>query len=146
MKILRHLTITLTLAVLSGCSKPPDDMPKVELHPFSGMLNVAGKPATGAMLTLHPVGDSTLGVVTPHGKVDENGLFILTTYTNADGAPAGKYKVTVSWADVINPGASEPEHGPEKLPRRYQDKDTSGLELNIEPGVSEVPVLDLKSR
>lgn len=146
MKSLNHCILLLTLSTLSGCGKPPDDRPQAELIPFSGILNVGGKPAKGAMLTLHPAGDSKLGLVTPHGIADENGLFILTTYTNADGAPAGKYTATVSWAEVINPGASEPEHGPEKLPRRYQNKDTSGLEVNIEPGVSEVPVLDLKTR
>lgn len=145
-KPLRHLIILLMISILPGCGQPPDDMPQAELHPFSGIVNVGGNPAKGAMLTLHPSGDSKLGMVTPHGVADENGLFILTTYTNADGAPAGKYKVTVSWADVINPGASEPEHGPEKLPRRYQNKDTSGLEVNIEPSMSDVPVLELTTR
>jgi len=145
-KTLNFLPALLTFVFIFGCGKPPDDLPQVELYPFSGIVNVNGKPAKGAMITLHPSEDSKLGVVTPHGIADEKGLFILTTHSTADGAPSGKYKVTVSWADVINPGASDPEPGPEKLPRRYQNKDTSGLEINIEPGMSEAPVLDLKIR
>ena len=146
MKILLSGILLLSLLLVPGCGKPPADLPQAELYPFSGIVNVNGKPATGAMLTLHPSGDSKLGIVTPHGIADENGLFMLTTYSTADGAPAGKYKVTVSWSDITNPGGSDPEHGPEKLPRRYQDKDTSGLEVNIEPNMSDVTVLELKSR
>jgi hypothetical protein len=128
-----------------GCGSPPADAPKAELHLYSGIVKVDGKPIKGAQVSLHPVGSSTLGVVTPNGVTDENGLFVLTTYNPADGAPEGKYKATVSWADVINATSSDPEYGPEKLPARYQDKEQSGLEVEVKGEATDSAVLELTS-
>ncbi len=145
-KLTRIHLLLLALTAVSGCGQPPQDVPTVDLHPFSGIINVNGKPADGAMVSLHPLDNSALGVVTPNGITDESGLFFLTTYTNADGAPEGKYKVTVSWCDVVGGSSSDPDYGPEKLPRRYQDKDASGLEVEVIASSTETTVLDLKSR
>ena len=143
MSIVKRVLIVL---LTFGCGSPPADVPKAELHLFSGIVQVDGKPANGAQVSMHPVENSTLGVVTPNGVTDENGLFALTTYKPADGAPVGKYKVTVSWSDVTNATSSEPETGPEKLPKRYQDLALSGLEVEVKAGVMDSPVLELTSR
>ncbi len=142
----RQTAGVMLLLLAGGCGSPPADVPKAKLHLFSGIIHVDGKPAGGAQVSLHPVESSVLGVVTPNGVTDENGLFVMTTYKPADGAPEGKYRVTVSWADVINPTASDPETGPEKLPAKYLDPATSGLELEVKEGMTELPVLELTSR
>ena len=134
----------LLLAALSvGCGSSPEDAPKVELYPFEGIVQVDGQPVSGAQVVLHPKAESSLGVVTPNGVTDESGRFMLTTYQPEDGAPEGAYHVTVSWSDIENPGSSEPEYGPEKLPPRYQNPAFSGLELAVKPGVSDAVVLNL---
>ncbi len=138
--------VLLSLLINPGCSEPPQDAPKAELHSFSRIVKFNGKPANGAVVSLHPIGESVLGVVTPNGVADDNGMFLLTTYKNGDGAPEGKYRVTVSWADLKGGSSSDPEYGPEKLPTRYQSTESSGLELEVKPGLSESPVLDLKTR
>jgi hypothetical protein len=109
------------------------------------MVTVDGKPASGAHVTLHPVADVGLGAVTPSGVGSPDGSFELTTYAPADGAPAGKYHVTVSWADQIS-GGSDPEYGKEKLPARYQQPTLSGLACEISPDNTNSLVFALKSR
>lgn len=145
---MKKLRITAMLAAIAfaGCGEPPKDVPKVALHPLTGIVNVNGKPASGAIVSLHAATMPELGVVTPHGVTDESGKFSLTTYQPDDGAPEGKYQVTVSWAEKLSPSSSEAEYGPEKLPRRYQNPATSGLELEVKPGLSEAIVMDLKTR
>ncbi len=140
--------IVLLLSMLTfGCGgAEPADLPKVALFPFGGVVKVNGKPISGAQVTLHPSNDSTLGIVNPNGITDESGLFTLTTYQPADGAPEGKYLVTVSWAEVKNANSSDPEYGPEKLPRRYQDKALSGLSLEVTADSTEPPTLELALR
>ncbi len=56
---------------LIGCGAKPADAPKAELHPFTGIVLVDSEPASGAIVTLHAVGDSPLGAVTPNGVADD---------------------------------------------------------------------------
>ena len=145
---MKKLRITALLAAIAfaGCGEPPKDVPQVALHPLTGIVNVNGKPASGAIVSLHATGKPEIGVVTPHGVTDETGKFSLTTYQPDDGAPEGKYQVTVSWADKLSQSSSDPEYGPEKLPKRYQIPNLSGLELEVKPGLTEAIVMDLKTR
>ncbi len=135
-----------SVVMLSGCGSRPTDAPTAELHPFTGIVLVDNAPAHGAVGTLHPVEDNGLGVVTPSGLADDLGLFAVTTYKPGDGAPAGTYRVTVSWAEVLNPGASEPDYGKSKLPLRYSQPDSSGLEIAIVAGTNDPRTLELKSK
>lgn len=133
--------------VAAGCgSAVMPDAPTVALYPVTGRVLFEGKPAAGARVTLHPIGSAALGVVTPGGEVDSEGQFSVTTYQLSDGAPQGRYRATVSWSDVLNPGSSEAMYGPEKLPQRYQNPATSKLEVEIVPGGGELPVLALSRR
>jgi hypothetical protein len=143
--MLRRFCLAVIGLSLIGCGKPPADAPNVKLMPVTGLVNVNGEPASGAHVTLHPVEPVGTGIVTPSGIVDENGAFILTTYAPADGAPAGKYRVTVSWADLLKTG-SDPEYGKEKLPARYQSPENSGLECEIGAEKSDLLVFELKSK
>ncbi len=143
MRLAVSVAVVFSMLISVGCGSKPTDIPQMPLHPFSGIVQVDGKPVSGAQVVLHPRGQTPLGVVTPNGQTDEAGRFVLTTYKPADGAPEGAYQVTVSWADVENPGSSEPDYGPEKLPRKYQHPDLSGLELEVRPDVAIPPVLEL---
>lgn len=66
-----------------------------KLYPTDGIVLFQGKPAVGATVTLIPVGKSGPRI-SATGKVGEDGTFKLTTYQLNDGAPAGRYKVTIS--------------------------------------------------
>lgn len=138
--------VLLALAVTGCGTAVMPDAPTVALHPVVGRVMFEGKPAVGARVTLHPVEPAALGVVTPGGEVNADGQFAVTTYQLSDGAPQGRYLATVSWSDVLNPGSSDTMYGPEKLPRRYQNPATSKLEVEILPGIGELPVLALSRR
>jgi hypothetical protein len=64
------------------------------VYPTDGIVTYQGKPAVGARVTLFPVA-RTQGRVFPTAKVAADGTFKLTTYEPEDGAPVGKYKVTI---------------------------------------------------
>src|SRR5260370_12538194 len=67
------------------------------VYPVEGRVLVNGKAAPRAIVTFNPVGDTSATAVRPVGHADETGKFTLTTYTEADGAPAGDYDVTLTW-------------------------------------------------
>ncbi len=144
---MKRVWIGLVAMAAAGCgSAAMDDVPKVTLHPVAGTVLFEGKPAVGARITLHPLEKADLGLVTPGAEANADGQFAVTTYEFGDGAPEGRYRATVSWSTVLNPEASEPMYGPEKLPRRYQSPETSPLVVEILPGVSEIPTLALSRR
>src|SRR3954453_17284542 len=78
------------------------------VFPVSGQVQVDGRPAPGALVIFHPVGDRGPEAVHPLGTVDDQGRFTLTSYTKGDGAPEGEYQVAVRWA-VTAPAASPSE-------------------------------------
>src|SRR5262249_17329233 len=56
-----------------------------------------GQPVHQALVVFHPVGDYTGAAVRPHAIVSKDGTFTLSTENTEDGAPPGKYGVTVEW-------------------------------------------------
>jgi hypothetical protein len=67
---------------------------KRTVYPVEGVVMFQGKPAVGARVTFIPI-DKSKDRYFPTGKVGEDGSFKLTTYEPDDGAPVGKYQVTV---------------------------------------------------
>jgi hypothetical protein len=107
---------------------------RAPVYPVKGEVSVMGKPATGALVVFHPVGNEAPQALRPSGYVREDGSFSLTTYTPDDGAPEGDYRVVVSWTDPT--ARPDPATGevPNKLPSRYANPTTSGLSAKVEPG------------
>jgi hypothetical protein len=105
---------------------------------------VDGQPAVGAQVTLHPVHgqDFDQRGSRPTGLVTADGTFSLTTYQPDDGAPAGRYVVTVFWAE--NPDALEPS--PDRLQGRYLAPTESTLQVEIPEAETELPPLELTTR
>jgi hypothetical protein len=86
-----------------------------------------GKGYGPANLILVPVVDNPNQKPAPpsaSGQVDKDGHFTLTTFTAGDGAPAGKYTVTLMPSLAGNP---EPP-----IPSRYTTVRSSGLDVTIE--------------
>jgi hypothetical protein len=80
------------LAALACCSCGG----RPNVYPVTGKVFFEGQPATGALVAFHPVGDSEQNVL-PHAVVAADGTFQLTTFRKHDGAPPGRYQVTVVW-------------------------------------------------
>ena len=119
------------LLLVAGCGKPPADAPTVPIHPVSGVITLDGKPVEGARVVLVNLQGAQASDISPNGITDAEGRFQISTYSVHDGAPDGGYAVTVSWPEIKNPGASEPEYGKERLPKRYQMPDNSGLVVTV---------------
>jgi hypothetical protein len=94
----RHITpVAFLFALLaSGCG----GLPQPVLHPVTGTVTLAGKPATGGGLIFLPE-SGTWNAQVINGSVNADGTFTVTTswLVNgktqlAPGAPTGRYKVT----------------------------------------------------
>jgi len=91
------------LLLLSGCGDGIEKLPTVKV---AGKLTIDGKPYGPVQLTLTPnPPNEEMPVVT--GIVDANGNFSLQTYGEKDGAPVGKYDVSLK-PDMLKGGGMVP--------------------------------------
>lgn len=133
-------TALLTL-VMGGCGAGVDLERTV---PVSGTLTYQGKPLEGYKIVFHP-SEEKQGATAESGT---GGAFQLGTNEPGDGAAPGKHKVSVIFIDEKMEG----EPGKEvfkkltpkiKVPTKYQNPDTSGLEVEIPENGNESLVIDL---
>lgn len=120
---------SLALALAIGCD---DGLPQVPRFPASGTVLLDGRPANGVQVMLYPadrLGD--LDALRPTGVTGEDGAFQLGTYEKADGAPAGRYKVTLFLPDEPPNGSNSPN---DLLGGRYLNAGRSAFEVNIAEG------------
>jgi hypothetical protein len=115
------------------------------VYPVRGKVFAkGGKPAHRAIVWLHPEAKSTSESKSqlPHGVVEQDGSFQLSTYGKDDGAPPGRYRVTVIWTA---PGKfSGDDTGKSLLPARYSNPQLSGLPVvEIKEGPNELPPFEL---
>jgi hypothetical protein len=109
------------------------------VYPVSGKVLFQGRPAKGAMVKFHPQDGSDTALV-PRGEVDADGTFRLTTYQQHDGAPAGRYAVTIFWG-VPSKGGDEFDRL--LVPSRYLNPATSGLTAEVPNREIDLPPFQL---
>jgi hypothetical protein len=137
--------LTVTLAASCGKSRP-EIKGKLPLFPVTGKVTMNGQPMPGAIVLLHPIFEfpASAAPQRPRAKAEDNGTFKLSTYANQDGAPAGKYYVTVSWKESEEGVTSEQLADlPEKAPESFQNPKTSGLIVQVKEGENTLPTWDL---
>ena len=76
----------------------------------------------------------------PSGTVRADGSFILSTYPYGDGAPAGEYKVLVTW---YPPNAREITNPKNLLPARYENTTLTPLTATVKEGSTELETFKL---
>jgi hypothetical protein len=124
----------LVLILVSGCSSKGGREWK-KTYPVHGKVFFETKPAKGARVVFHPVGEPDPRAVLPQAEVDEDGSFVVSTYKAADGAPAGSYTLVVT---LLQNG------GPVNLlPERYADPAVSDLKATIEEKDNELEPFNL---
>jgi len=126
---------------LSGCGggdKWVEGRPPV--YPVSGQVMYQGKPLEGASVTFSPVeGEgSEFGA---SGQTNAEGRYSLTTFTQDDGAPAGRYHVTVTKATpIVYPDPRDPStvnlpplkvEQKHLIPEKYSSPKTTDLEAEV---------------
>jgi hypothetical protein len=127
-----RLTVLLTFG--PGCGGKSHEA----VYPVKGQVFYKGKAAAGAVVWFHRLDAETPGTgqpatqTPPRGVVQEDGSFEMSTYATKDGAPAGRYRVTVRWTKSKGGGDNEEN----LLPLRYMDPKSSSLpvvEVKAEP-------------
>ena len=132
--------IAVTALAAAGCGQKGPVIEKHEVYPVEGQVIWKKKPLAGAYVTFHPKGwklhDSA---PYPAAVTGEDGMYRLDTYGKGDGAPAGKYAITVTAPDRTVKTMSPPN----LLPKEFSSPDTSGLEVEVANGANNVPPIDL---
>jgi hypothetical protein len=132
---LRRAAGLLVLLTALSCCACGDGRPPV--YPVTGQVLANGRPAKGATITFHPVND-TPERYRPTGRVDEQGNFRLTTFAEGDGAPAGEYRVTVSWYLATRQSPTEDPVPVNYLPEKYGKPEASGLRATVSAGANTI--------
>src|SRR5262249_8394021 len=124
--------------LLAGCGGPK----RKAVYPARGkILDAEGKPAVGGTIILHPgSAQAEDSQPKPPAPVDANGDFILTTYLENDGAPAGEYVATIEWRPVPKRPSEEL---PDRLEGKFRSVSDSPFRLTIEAKPNELAPIKL---
>jgi hypothetical protein len=126
-----------------ACGGPEGRVPLFEAF---GTVTYQGKPLPGAFVLFRKeVIDPN--VPSPTATTGEDGSFVLTTYEDKDGAPAGDYLVAISTAPRTptekKVSLTKVELPVDHLKGRYGDPKTSGLKVTIKSGGNKLGPFDL---
>ncbi len=128
----------LLFSCIMGCGGRNEN--RVPVLPVKGQVLLDAEPAVGAYVEFvqkNPT-DATKNI-SPTSSVNENGEFILSTYTMGDGVPEGEYYVLVRWPTPDE--MTEPDTYPENweyLREVYGDPENPQLNAVIQqPGEDE---------
>lgn len=121
---MRSLVLLMMVAGIAGCGSD-----QVPMYPVSGKLRFSdGKKVRHGTIELTSVEHGT----TATGKIEQDGSFVLGTYTPNDGAAAGEHKAIVIQM-VISDGAFKHtiDHG-RPVPTRYARYESSDLKVVVQ--------------
>jgi hypothetical protein len=136
---------SIALASSCGQSKLAPIKGQQPVFPVSGQLMMGGEPMTDAQVFFIPIDEPAANVsrIRPHAVVDEDGAFKVSTYGSEDGAPAGNYRVVISWRGALAGGAGDSDDRPEKVPAAYRNPRTSRLKVEIAEGENALPTWEI---
>lgn len=138
---------TATIASSCGKSTRPEVKGKLPLFPVTGKLLTDGQPMPGAELLFYPVHEfpKEAAKQLPRATVDADGSFKVSTYAPDDGAPAGDYRVTVSWKGPVegHMNGEQVADLPEKVPFTVQNPRTTKLKVQVKEEQNTLPTWDL---
>lgn len=116
-----RLTALAACLLAAGCSMESDAPKSATLYPVKGKVTLpGGKPLSGGRVVLV----SADGLIAPGGSVGSDGTFTIKSGDDAEGAPAGDYKVRIE----PDPAAKK---GKPPFPPRYTEEDASGLKVVV---------------
>jgi hypothetical protein len=153
------LALLSTAVYVTGCGNQPAGYSRAY-----GKLLYKGEPAAGAFLVFHLEGKSqSADDVVPSATVENDGSFEVVSPTG-NGAPAGKYKVLVSWPIEVlageaptetkarkkaKSGASQRRNrldtlAKDKLKGRYFNVDTPLTTVEVKAETTDLGLLEIK--
>jgi hypothetical protein len=119
-------TILLTVLVLIPCwGCGSNEKPYVaSTFPVKGKVTYKGQPLTGGSITF----ESEENGRESHGNIQPDGTFVLTTFKEGDGAPAGVHRVAVSGT------------GKGVIPAKFHNPSSSKIQVEVSEGKTEYPI------
>ncbi len=152
-------TACFAVLILSatGCKKKT----RLTVSPVHGRVTYNGQGVPRATVIFQPVADASEGAkkLRPFGDTDDQGKFEMKTYVRGDGAPPGKYRVSIIGIGSFSTGGAgkdkpggEPENAspvvnlniPSAAAKKYGEADTSGIEVTVQEGENNLPPFELK--
>jgi hypothetical protein len=123
---------------------------KIARNKIHGLVKVDGQPAAGVLVIFCPQGDGPpeFQKARPMGLTQNDGTFFVNTFGGGDGAPAGQYKVLMSWAAPAKGGQTRdgaPTGGGDRLQGRYNNLEKTPFTVDVKSGTNELPPFELKS-
>ena len=131
----------ILLGLVCGCGKTQTD--RVSVAPVSGSVSFEGKPAPGALIVLHPKGESAPVAPKARAQVNADGTFRFSTYDSGDGVAPGEYVATITWYQLTKQGG-EVKAGPNVLPTKYANPKTSPWKVSVAEGGANIPTLKIR--
>lgn len=114
-----------------------------ERFPVRGRIHCDGRPAAGATVKLYRLGaEPRLSRAAAWGTVAEDGRFDVKTLGLAEGAPAGKYAVTVAYEPLVIRG-EDFVPGPHALAPELTDPRATPLVIEVLPETNDLGLLQL---
>jgi hypothetical protein len=101
------------------------------------------RPLAEARVVFHPVASTQRSLM---AITDSRGEFSLTTYEPNDGAPAGEYRVTVEYRELVQEGDEMVRAGANLLPANYASQADSGLRCTVNAEKNQLEPFRLTSR
>lgn len=129
--ILRQRFPVLAACVLmaGGCARSGDT-----LYPVVGTVQLEGRPLTFGGVSFRPAADKgNTSAHQPTGRIDENGVYELSTGTRR-GAPPGWYRVLVFATPDTAPGMAPPKF---VTHLKYTREETTDILLEVVPNPTE---------
>ncbi len=137
---------------LQSCSH--DGMPK--LYQVKGKILLDGNPAPDATVVFEPIRTSKSDFARPgNAYTDKDGNFTAWTLREGDGLPAGRFRVAIiSQVQVGGPVLNEMSTTADynrvvwewKVPQKYADPATSGIEVEVTRSGMKPEVIELSSK
>lgn len=146
MKLLKKLSLCLTILILFSCNRAEEPYSK-KTFPVKGKITVDGKePGSPVQVKCHNVGKIDTKHPTASGcKTANDGSFEISTYTTGDGIPEGDYTLTFQWKKYNS--MSRGYSGPDKLKKRYDKAENSTIKFSVIDGKStDLGVIDLTTK
>ncbi len=130
----------LVAILLAGCA---EQEPWEATQPTVGTITLKGRPLANAELAFFPEDETVPTLVRPRAKSTEDGKFTVWTYAQGDGAPLGRYKVTVVHHEVgLSRGTIIAK--PNDLPKKYAKLQTTDILVHVAEGQPELPSIELR--
>lgn len=103
----------------------------------AGAIFVDGRPAAGAVVSLHPVGPLRFAYQTPRTLVAADGSFVLNEL-DSHGVAEGDYALTCEWR-----GGSSPASGDNRLPVRFARPDATPVRVRLARQPVRLPIIHI---